>query len=174
MIFSRSLLADVAGVITCLRDLYRVLKALEILLRQGKRRFGKLHIDESAGNAEGKAALTVCDQRSRLRRDVPGGPQPVLPLLSPLKQVADAQVELRCVVEVILTELARLKNRQKLPIAQYHRVGTQVRSDLFRFALLDGGARGEEIVVVPERHLNGVIQRNGHRCRILSQRLSRG
>ena len=154
-------------------DVYRVLEPLEILLSERKRRFGKLHIDESAGNAEGKAALTVCDQRSRLRRNVLGGPQPVLPLLSPLKQVADAQVELRYVVEVIRAELARLKNRQELPIAQYHRVGTQVGRNLFRFALLDRRARGEQIVVVPQRHLNGVVQRNGHRCRILSQRLSR-
>jgi hypothetical protein len=77
----------------------------------------------------------------------------MLPLLSPLKQVADAQVDLRYVVEVLPTELARLKNGQKLPIAQKHRVGTQISRNLFRFALLDRSARGKQIVVVLERHL---------------------
>ena len=147
---------------------------MEVLLGQRQRRFGELYIDESAGHTESQAALIVGDQRPGLRRNVPGGSQAVLPLLASLKQVADAQVKLRNVVQVIRAELAGLENRQKLPIAQNHWVRTQIGSDLFRFALLDRGARRQDVVVVPQRHLNGVVKRNGHRCWILGQRLRRG
>ena len=41
----------------------------------------------------------------------------------------------------------------------------------FGLALLDRGAEGQQIVVVPKCHLNGVVERNLHSCWILGQNL---
>ncbi len=71
-----------------------------------------------AGNTEGQTALIVGNLRAGHSGYIPGGLQAMLPLLASLEQVADAQVELRDVVEVIRAELAGLENRQELPIAQ--------------------------------------------------------
>jgi hypothetical protein len=50
---------------------------------------------------------------------------------------------------------------------QDHGIRTQIRRGLFRFVLLDRGARSQHVVVVLERHLNGVVERNLHRGWIL-------
>ena len=70
-------------------------------MRQLQRRFGELDVDELRGNVEGKTALIVGDLRPGHGRLILGRLQAVLPLLAALKQIADAQVELCRVVEVI-------------------------------------------------------------------------
>jgi len=129
-------LAYVASVVTGFSDIYRVLKALEILHREFKGRFCKLHVDKAGGHAEGQTALIVSDQRTRLGGQVSSGLQAVLPLFAPFKQVADAQVELGHVVEVVRAELAWLEDRQELPIAQNYRIGAQIRGRFLRWMVV--------------------------------------
>jgi hypothetical protein len=110
-------LAYVACVVTRLADVHRVLEALEILQGQLKSRLCELNVDEQGGNAERKTALIVGDLRPCHGRQIPGRPQAVLPLFASLKQIADPQVELGRVVEVIRAKLTGLEDRQELPIA---------------------------------------------------------
>ena len=86
--------------------------------------------------------------------------QAVLPLLAALKQVADAKIELCRVVQVIGAELIGLEDRQELRVAQKHWVRAQIRRRLFRLILLNHGSRSQQIVIVLERHLDRIIQRN--------------
>ena len=91
------------------------------------------------------------------------GLQTVLPFLSALEQIADAQIKLRRIVDIIRAELVRLENRDELRVAEQHGIGTQVRRNFLGLALLDRCARGQQIMVVPQRHLDRVVERDFHR-----------
>ena len=168
---SKIVFADVAGFVPCFADIHRVLEAFEILVGQLQGRFGKFDVDELSGDAESKAAFVVVDLRSCDGCLVFGCLQAVLSLLAALEQIADTQVELRRVVDVIGGELARLEDGKELRIAQEHGIGAQIRRGLFGLTLLDGGARRHQVVVMLQRHLNGVVERYGHRSGLLRERL---
>ncbi len=169
-------LADVTRLVARFGNVHGVLKTLQILVRQLQSRFGKLNIDELRSNIESKTALVVGDLGPAHRRHVLGRLQAVLPLLAALEQIADAEVKLRGVVEVIAAEIAGLEDRQELRVTEEHRVRTQVGRCFFGLVLLNHGAGSHQIVVVLERHLNGVVKRDdcaarlGHRCICLRRR----
>ena len=167
-------LADIARLVARLGDIHRVLEALEVLVGQFQSRLGQFHIDELRAtlNVRVRSLSATCDRADG--GQIFGRLQAVLPLLAALKQIADAQVELRRIVEVVGAELAGLKDRQKLRSRQEHRIRPQIGGDLFRLVLLNRGPRGQQIVIVLERHLNRVIERDGHRGPILRKRVRRG
>ncbi len=146
-------------------------KLLRSCVAKLQSRFGQLDVDELRSHAEGETALIVRDLRPGHGRQVLGRLQAVLPFLAAFEQIADAQIELRCVVDVVGAELVGLKDRQELRIADKDRIRTQIRRDFFRLTLLDRGARSQQVVVVPQRHLNGIVERNGHRARFLCEGL---
>ena len=59
-------------------------------------------------------------------------------------------------------EFTGLKNRQELRVQGEHWIRPQVRGDFQRLVLLNGGARRFQIVVVLERHLDGLIHGDAH------------
>jgi hypothetical protein len=119
-----------------------------------------LHGDKQGGHLVGQRTLVIIYQRLGYSGLVLGCLQAVLALLAALDQVADAQVGLGRFAEISGRPVARREERQVLPIGNQHRVRTQVGSDLLGLTLLDGGASGQQGVVVLKRKLNGVVQRD--------------
>ena len=114
-----------------------------------------------------RSLSVTCDRVTAVM--ILGRLQAMLPLLAALEQIADAEVKLRCIVEVVGAELTRLEDRQKLRVAQQHRIRPQIGRCFFRLALLDRGARGQQIVIVLKSHLNGIVKRNGLCARLLRE-----
>ena len=104
--------------------------------------------------------------------DIFGGLQAVLPLLAALKQIADAEIELCRIVEVIGAELTGLEDRQELRVTQKHRVRAQIGRGFFGLVLLNHGSRSQQIVIVLERHLDRVVQRNRRPAWLLCKRIA--
>src|ERR1700756_2698781 len=88
----------------------------------------------------------------------------MLALPAALKKIADAEIELRNRVDVIRAEFVGLENGEELSVGREDGVRAQVCGDFRRFALLDRGACGFEIVIVLESHLNGFVERDTHRA----------
>src|SRR5581483_3936559 len=66
--------------------------------------------NELRGHVKDQRPFVVGNLRARHRGCIPGRLKPVLPLLSPLEEIPDADIELRLIVQVVETELARLDN----------------------------------------------------------------
>src|ERR1035438_5047203 len=164
-------LADVTRFVTCFADIYGVLKTLEILRRQLQSRLGEFNVDKLRGNAKGKSSFVVGNLRPGHGRHVLGRLQAVLPLLAALKQITDSKIKLRRIVQVIAAELTRLEDRQELRVPQQHWIRTQVGRCFFRLVLLNHRSGSQQGVIVLERHLNGLIERNRHSSWILSKRI---
>src|ERR1700733_14397001 len=109
--------------------------------------------------------------RSRRRRLVFSRLQSMLSLLAALKEIAHSQVKLRRVVDIVGTKVIWLEHRQELYITQKHRIRSQIRRNLLGFVLLNRGAGGEQIMVVLQRHLNSVVERDRQRRWALGERL---
>ncbi len=101
--------ADVASFVPGFADIHCVLEALEVLLASSSVDSASSTLMNRAATLKARPALIVGDLRARHGRHIPGGLQAVLPLFASFEQVADAQVELRRVVEVIRAELAGWK-----------------------------------------------------------------
>ena len=154
--------ADIARFVSRFADVDRVLEALQVFLGQCERRFRQLNADELRGGLEGDRALVIGHLRARDRGLVLRRLEAVLALPSALEEIAETEVKLGRVIEVAGVELAGLKDRKKLRVAQQHRVRPQVRGNLLGLALLDRGARGLQRVVVLEGQLNGLIEGDSH------------
>ena len=79
-------------------------------------------------------------------------------------------IELRGFVNVFRGELAGLKNRKELRVQGEHGIGPQVCGDFQSLVLLNGGARRFQIVVVLQRHLNGLVHADAHGAMHLPRR----
>ena len=155
--------ADVARFVTAFADVHRVLKAFQVLRGEIDRGFGHLHVDVLRGHKENQAALVIDHGEPRLLGHVARRLQTMLPLAPALEQIAEPHVKLRRRIDVVRAELVRLEDRQKLRVALQHRIRPQVRRNFFGLVLLHHGALRQQIVIVLERHLNGVIERDLHR-----------
>ena len=155
--------ADIAGAIALLADVHGVLKAFQVLLREVDHRLGELHVGEVGGHLEGESALVIGHGRASHGRLVLRRLQAVLPLLAALEEITDADVELRRLVDVVLAELIGLEDRQELRVAEDHGIGPEVGGDLLGLALLDRRTLRQKRVIVGERQLDGVIERDLHR-----------
>ena len=160
--------ADVAGVVAGLADVHGVLKTLAVLQRQIERGFGELHAHELRGYVESEGALVVGDLRFGLCGDVLRGLQAVLALSAAFEQIGDAQIELRGFIDVVRGELVGLKNWNELRVRREHGIGPQVCGNFQRLVLQDGGARRFQIVIVFERHLNGLVHADAHGAVLLA------
>ena len=160
---------NIARLVARLGNVHRLLKALQVLVGKLQRRLGQFHVDEIRGHAERERALVVGHLPPRHARLVLRRLQPVLPLLSTFEQVAHACVELRRIVHVVGAEITGLEDRQKLRVAQKHRIRPKVGGDLFRLVFLDRGPRRQQIVIVLKRHLDRLIQRDQLRAGLLRQ-----
>jgi hypothetical protein len=94
----------------------------------------------------------------------------VLPLLAALNQVTKAQVAFRQTLQIICVLIGGREERQLRPSCEERRVWPQIRGGFGCFALLDRGPRGQDIVIVLQRHLDGFIKRNPHGSLSLGQR----
>ena len=65
-----------------------------------------------------------------------------------LEQITHAGVKLRIVVQVLPSELAGLKDRDKLSVQGQHWIGAKIRSDLLGLALQDRRAQGKQRMIV--------------------------
>ena len=82
----------------------------------------------------------------------------MLALFASLEEIADSEIKLRQIVQVVRIELVRVEGRQKLRIAHQNGVRPQVCGDFLRFILLNRDALGLQRVVVRERHLDRVAR----------------
>src|ERR1017187_4940250 len=90
----------------------------------------------------------------------------MLPFLAAFKQIAQADVALGAVVEVIENASAvRVDERQVFPVGEQGGVGAEIRGDLLCLTLLHRGASGQQTVVVRERRLDGLVEGDGDRSR---------
>src|ERR1039457_4017323 len=89
----------------------------------------------------------------------------MLPFLAAFKQIAQADVTLGGVMEVIEKAASGVDQRQVFPVGEQGRVGAEIRGDLLRLTLLHRGASGQQTVVVLQRRLDGLIERDGDRPR---------
>src|SRR5208337_9788 len=130
--------AQVADVESLFTDVHGLLEAVQILLRELQGRFRQQNINELLTDVEDKLSLTVGDLRAHHGGLILRGLKAVLALLAALEQVAQAGIELRLLVNVVRAELVGLEDRKKLGIEAKRGIGTKVRRDFFRQALLDG------------------------------------
>lgn len=171
-------LAHVAGFIALLADVDCFLETVEILFGKIDRGLREDDVDELLGNVEDEGALVVGDLRASDGGLILGGLQAMLAFLAALEGVAEAQVELSLVVDVIGIELARLKDGQELRVPGDDGVGTEIGGGFERLVLQDGGTSGLESVVVLEGEADGFVESDAHGrsllwCRSRERRCSR-
>jgi hypothetical protein len=83
-----------------------------------------------------------------------------LPLLAALDQVAKTRVDFGGVVQILAIEVRGREKGQVLPIAEERGIGAEVGGYLLGLALLNRGARRQQVVVVLQRKLNGFVERD--------------
>ena len=84
----------------------------------------------------------------------------MLALLAALKGVAEAEVKLRAVADIGGVELREIEEREELRIPGKGRIRPQVGGDFLSLILHDGGASRFERVIVCERELDGLLERD--------------
>ena len=156
-------------------DVDRFLKALQIRLREFQSRLRKLGIDEQRAHLKRDTALVIGHLRARHGGCVPGGLQAARPLVAALDQVTQPHVALGRGLEVVRHALALRagEERQVFPVGEERRIRAQIGGDFRGLVLLDGGPGGLQGVVVLERHLDGLIQRNPDRRLLRERRIRR-
>ena len=92
-----------------------------------------------------------------------GGLQTVLALLAAFEGVAEAEVKLRLVVDIVGAEFAGLEDGQELGVPGEHGIGAEIGGGFLGLVLQDGGARGLQRVVVLQGQANGFL--DGDSCR---------
>ena len=114
-------------------------------------------------------ALIVRDQRTRLGGHVLCGLIAGLALVAALDQVAEADIPFGIILQVIWSGhaviqvwilLGRGAERQIFPVRKQRRIRAEIGCDFQIQALVDRGTRSDHVVIVLERHLNGLVQRD--------------
>ena len=118
------------------------------------------------GDVKGEGALVVGHLRARDGGLILRGLQAVLALLAAFEGVADAEVELRAVADVGRIELRQVEEREELRVPGKGRVRPQVGGDFLGLILHDGGAGRFERVIVRERELDGLLERDARGRRL--------
>ncbi len=122
-----------------------------------QRGFGQQHADEFLAHIEGQTALSVGHLGACHRRCVPCSLQTVLTFLTPLEQVAESNVELLSLVEIIAGEILRAEKRNELRVYAEYWIRPQVGRDLLCLVLLNLRACGLQGVIVSEGQLNRLV-----------------
>ncbi len=94
----------------------------------------------------------------------------MLAFLATLEQIAHANVELSRILQIIQDPDAGPVERQVFPISEERRIGTQICRHFLRLVLLDRRSRREQIVILPQRKLDRLIQRDTRGRRSLRTR----
>ena len=141
-------------------DIYRLLEALQVLVRKIKRRVRENRVDELLRDIEDQRALIVVHRRTRYRGLIFCGRQPMLAFLSALEEVANAQIKLGLIFEIGRVEFARSENGEELRVPGDRGIGTQVRGDFLGLVLQDRSARGKQRMVALRRKINRLVQRD--------------
>lgn len=171
--FEQVTFAHVAGFVACLADVDSLLEAVEILLREIDSGLGEQHGNELLGEVESQLALIIDDRGTSSFCDIPGGLQPMLALLADLEGVAEAEVELRLIVDVITAEFARLEDGEELRIPGQSRVGSEIGGGLERLILQDRRAGGLQGVIVLERQADSFLDGDSRGGKLREGRLRR-
>ena len=145
------------GPVPCLTDLDRLLKAVEVGVRQLEVRFGQKRADELLRHARGYGAFIVGHSRGRHRGGVAGRIEAPLPLFAALDQITDADVELGVVLQVVGGKNLRREEWQELRIPTQVGIRAQERGGFLSSILIYGRARGEQRVVVLQGQLDRAV-----------------
>src|SRR5262249_24359091 len=113
--------AHVTGLVARFADVDRFLKAVRVLLRQIERRLRQQHRNELLARVEDQRSFVVRNGRPRYRGLVLRRLQPVLAFFSSLDEIADADVELRLILEIVGAELTRAEQRKELRVPRKRR-----------------------------------------------------
>jgi hypothetical protein len=151
------------------------LEAGEVLLRQIDHGLRQQRGHELLGDVKRQGTLVIGYLRTRNCRLILRRLKPVLAFLPALDRVADAQVELGLGVEIGQRELRRVKEWDELGVPGESRIRPQVRSNFLGLVLKNGGTGRFERMIVFERELYGLIQRDSNgwgasRGRLLCER----
>ena len=167
-------LADGAGPVTDFHNIQCVLVALQIVLREFQRGFGKLHVDELRTHLKRQRAFIIGDLRHGNGGGAFRGFQPVLPFVAALDEIAEPRIGFCGTLQIGAALRAGGEDRQVIPIDEQAGIRAQVGRGLLGLALLDGRARGQKRMVVLQSQCIGLIERDvhgrGHRGRRLRER----
>src|SRR5579859_6785056 len=152
--------AHIAGFEAGLADVDGLLEAVEVLLREVKCGLCQQRTDELLRDVECERSFVVRDGGSRDGGLVPGGLEPVLAFFSDLKEVADTDVELGVVREIVRREIARLEDGKELRVPGQYRVRAKIRGDFLGLILQNRGARRQERVVMLQSEPDGFFERD--------------
>src|SRR5262249_11413973 len=112
--FQKVAFAHVADFEAFFADVDGLLKAVEILLSESQRRLRKQCGNELLGDVENQLALAVGRLVTHDSRLVAGRLEAMLTLFAALEKIANAQVELRLIGEIVRVELVRMEEREEL------------------------------------------------------------
>ena len=124
---------------------------------------GENNTDELLRDVEGQLALGIGDLRANDGGGILRGPQAMLAFFAAFKKVADTGIELGAVVQIIVVEVARIEDGEKLRVPSQHRVGAKVGGDLHGLALQNRGAQRQQRVIVLKRKAQGFIKGDARR-----------
>src|SRR5271163_1679213 len=92
----------------------------------------------------------------------------MLAFFAALEGVADAGVKLGCIVDVIGCELTGIKEGEKLGVPGEHGVRAKIGGGFHGLELEDGGASGQQSVIVLDGEADGVVKGNAGAGRLRS------
>ena len=141
-------------------DVDRILKALQVRVRQVERRLGKQDVVEELTHLEAKRAFVIHHRRTCHGGGVLGCSKPVLPLLAALEQVTYPCVTLGRIVQVSGQPGIRVDTRQRkvFPVGEQRGIRAQVRGHFLGLVLRDRGSGGQQTMVVLGRQPDGVFE----------------
>jgi len=152
--------AHVPGLVARTADIDGFLEAVEILPGKIERGLCKQGGDELRRDIEGELAFVVSHLRAGDGRLVFGGLQTMLAFFPAFKRVADAQIKLSIVFQIVRVELAGIEKREELRIPGNGGIGAEVGGGFLGLILQDGRTRGEQSVIVLERETQRFFKRN--------------
>src|SRR5208282_3189644 len=114
--------------------------------------------DELLAYVESQRSLGVGDLGASNGRLIASGLQAPLPLVTTLEQVADPNIELLSLVQIVPGKILRTKKRDELAISPESRIGPQVRRNLLRLILQNQSSRSSKEMVVRQRQIDGLIK----------------
>lgn len=150
--------AHIAGLEAGVTDINGLLKTVVVLLGKIKGGLREQNVDELRGEIEGELTLVVRHLSARYGGRVFRGLQTMLALPATFEEIADADVELRLVRQIVRIELARIEERKKLRIPGQDGIGAKIGGNFLRLILKYGRLRGEKGVIVLQGKANCFIE----------------
>ena len=143
--------ADRTSIQLRLRDIDRLLEALQVLLGKPQGRLRQQNADELLPHIEDESALSIGNLRLGYRCLIARRLQPSLSLLAALEQITDSDIELLRLVQIVAAKVVWIENWDELRIYAKRRIGAEVGGDFLRLVLVDQSSRGDDRVVVRQR-----------------------